>query len=272
MNLQNIPRDNKIVKECFVPKHDAFLFFDYKNIEIRLLAFYLSAALGDDEMAQQFRDDPQYDPHRETAQKIFYKDEITDLERQAGKTLNFSVIYGGGTPTIMRQLGVSYAEAKKMLLEFHKARPGITAMNAELGIVLDSRGFVKNFYGRHGHVTEKHKVLNWLIQSTAADIMKDAIISVHEYLQGPPWGPFDSQMVNTIHDEIMMDCVSNEIYQLSQDVPYLMRPENDIQKIVPITVDVEIGLESWAYKKEYEDEFGYEDYDAPGGEYPEDKY
>jgi len=111
MNVQNIPRSQKDVKRAFEPKLDAFLFFDYKAIEVRLLAYYLSRGINDNSLANEINNGA--DPHLVTAQGLYASERITDDQRQVGKTLNFSIIYGGGTPTIMRQLGLALPARNK---------------------------------------------------------------------------------------------------------------------------------------------------------------
>ena len=128
MNFQNIPRENKLIKRCFLPKLDKFASFDYEQIEYRILAYYLSIAVGDDSMAEAFRAGE--DPHKETAKLILGRDEIGDTERQIGKTLNFSIIYAGGVPTILRQMARNNIPcdrgiAKGWMNELHEKMPGI---------------------------------------------------------------------------------------------------------------------------------------------------
>lgn len=248
-NLQNIPRKLTDVKQCFVPKLDAFLFLDYVAVEVRLLAFYLSGAVGDDSMAAQFRTNPDYDPHKETAQLLFGAD-ITDEQRQIGKVLNFSIQYGGGSPTIMRQLGCTYTEAREYLNGFHKARPSVKILAGELAAALGQRGYIVNLYGRRGHVQEDHKALNWLIQSCAADMMKGAMIRVDHYLTSAPWDIFVGHMVNTVHDEIILDVTTEEIPKLVKIVPTLME-DSKVTGIVPIPVDIEVSYSTWADKESY---------------------
>ena len=91
MNVQNIPRSQKDVKRAFVPKFDAFLFFDYKAIEVRLLAYYLARGISDNSLATEINNGS--DPHLVTAQGLYNQEKVDDEQRQVGKTLNFSIIY-----------------------------------------------------------------------------------------------------------------------------------------------------------------------------------
>jgi DNA polymerase-1 len=243
MNVQNIPRSQKDVKRAFVPKLDAFFFFDYKAIEVRLLAYYLAKGIGDTSLATEIREG--LDPHLITAQGLFGRTDISDEERQVGKTLNFSIIYGGGTPTIMRQLGVDYLEAKRLLKAYHETRPGIKLLNAKIATTLGERGYINNLYQRRLHVEEEHKALNALIQGSAADLMRDAVIRVDNFLSDKA-----SHIVNIIHDEIMLDAAKNEYDILVHSIPLLMT--NDaVSEVVPIEVDCEWSTTNWAEKEEY---------------------
>ena len=246
MNVQNIPRTQKDVKRAFIPKMDAFLFFDYKAIEVRLLAYYLARGIGDTSLRDEIISG--MDPHRVTAQGLYNKQDITDEERQVGKTLNFSIIYGGGTPTIMRQLGVSYQEAKRLLDAYHDTRPGISLLRKSIDNTLAIRGYIINSHGRNLHVTESHKALNALIQGSAADVMREAVVTTHKYLNAHLKY---SHIVNIIHDEIMLDVDLDEVEDLVDNVPICMTPMS-INEVMPIEVDTEIAYKTWADKEEYE--------------------
>lgn len=243
MNVQNIPRAQKDVKRAFIPKNNCFLFFDYKAIEVRLLAFYLVKGIGDTSLRDEIVNG--LDPHLETAKGLFNKDTISDEERQVGKTLNFSIIYGGGTPTITRQLGVDYPEAKRLLEAYHATRPGISRLRNSITNTLDDRGYLINSHGRHLHVQEAHKALNALIQGSAADVMREAVVKVHDFLKD-----YETHIVNIIHDEIMLDASLAEIDKIVYNVPELMKPAS-INTIMPIEVDCEWSRTSWADKEEY---------------------
>ena len=244
MNVQNIPRTQKDVKRAFVPKLDAFLFFDYKAIEVRLLAYYLIRGIGDESLRDEIV--AGLDPHVETAKGIFGKSSVTDEERQIGKTLNFSIIYGGGTPTIMRQLRVTYQEAKELLRGYHKTRPGIATLRDTVDSVLQERGYLINSHGRRLRVTDSHKGLNALIQGSAADLMRSAILEVSDALSG-----YSSHIVNVIHDEIMIDASIDEVPFLISEIPDKMT-DDTISAIMPIEVDCEWSTTNWAEKKEYD--------------------
>jgi DNA polymerase-1 len=245
VNVQNIPRTQKDVKRGFIPKLDAFFFFDYKAIEVRLLAYYLAMGIKDYSLVEEIT--AGLDPHYETAKGLYGRSDISDEERQVGKTLNFSIIYGGGTKTIMRQLGVEYQEAKRLLGAYHDTRPGINRLSNSITRTLDDRGYLINVSGRHLHVQESHKALNALIQGSAADIIRQACINVSRFLDEHACA---SHIVNIIHDELMIDVSRSEYDLVTANVPQLMTPQA-VHKIIPIEVDCEWSTTNWAEKEEY---------------------
>jgi len=244
MNVQNIPRSQKDVKRAFVPKLDAFLFFDYKAIEVRILAYYLARSIGDGSLADEINRGA--DPHLVTAQGLYRRENISDEERQVGKTLNFSIIYGGGTPTIMRQLDVPFKEARRLLKAYHDTRPGIKRLVQTIDTTLDKRGYIQSLYGRRLHVLEPHKALNALIQGSAADLMRHSVVRVNELL----YDNYTSHIVNIVHDEIMLDVDRNEIVTLVNTIPTLMGNKT-VEEFVSIDTDCEISYTNWAEKEEY---------------------
>ena len=244
MNVQNIPRSQKDVKRAFVPKFDAFLFFDYKAIEVRLLAYYLARGISDNSLATEINNGS--DPHLVTAQGLYNQEKVDDEQRQVGKTLNFSIIYGGGTPTIMRQLSVDFKEARRLLAAYHKTRPGIKALNEQIAQTIQQKGYITNLYGRRLHVESEHKALNALIQGSAADLMRESVVRVSKELDKN----YASHIVNIVHDEIILDATTKEISDLVKYIPTLMGNKT-VEKYVSIETDCEISTTNWAEKEEY---------------------
>lgn len=272
MNFQNIPRSDKVVKQAFVPKLDAFLFFDYKQIEPRLLAFYLHS-IGDTQLADTLNTG--VDTYTAIVRGIYRKDDLTDEERQTGKVLFLSLMYGGGIGTVMRQFGVDAGQAQRMVKEFHRAWPGVRLLQSAIERRIEQRGYITTLYGRHLHPESPHKAINALIQGCAADIMRAALINVANGLargyvygmahgqHGDPNGesycktmsrPYKSHMVSVVHDEIIIDAARDEVRLLVESVPGWMDCKR-VSDIVPINVDVEISLgKSWAEKETYREE------------------
>lgn len=244
MNFQNIPRGNKVIQKAFVPKLDAFLFFDYKQIEPRFLAYYLDS-IGDTKLAEHLRDGD--DTYTSIIAQYYGREDITDAERDEGKRLFLSLMYGGGTPTVRAQFGVDQGQAWKMTTRFHNAWPGIRRLQKLIDQVMDERGFVRTPWGRHLAPPQKHKRLNALIQGSAADLMRYALINVDDLIKERGC---ESHMVSVIHDEIILDCKMEDVPWLVKEVPACM-DYAPVSKVVPILTDTEWSVETWADKQSY---------------------
>lgn len=238
-----------------------------------MLAFYLNE-IGHAGMAEFFRDDSDGDLHTLTASEMFSVGigEVNEKQRQAGKRCNFSVVYGGGTPTLVKQKAAKdFEEAAEMLFRFHNAWPGIgweskvkrsfgLPVEAARGTLLDliktkvrERGYVTTLWGRHLHPRSDHSALNALLQGGAADLMKWAMVQVHGYMNvaGPGRSiPMESHMVNTVHDELIIDARKHEVPYIAREVPKLMTYER-LQAVVPIVPSPDISWTNWAEKEEY---------------------
>lgn len=252
MNIQTLPRKDKVVKRAFVPKLDYLLFADYDQIEMRVLAYYMSQ-LGDDSM-KDVLEDPNTDLHNESARGIFQLDRTpTDPERQLGKNMNFSMVYGGGKPAVMRYLTqfnneggnvpVTWKYAAEVLDRFHSRWPGIKRVVSALEVTYRDRGYLKTVAGARLHPASAHKTLNAVVQSSAAEVMRAGLRTCHRELR-----EFDSHLVTVIHDEFVFDVKLSEVDELIRDVPKWMDyPE--IARILPVTVSLEWTHTNWAEKE-----------------------
>lgn len=263
MNVQNIPRSDKVVKTGFIPKRDAFLFLDYKQIEYRLLAFYVANATRDMAMAEVFRRGE--DLHEATARALLgtpVSAVLSDESRQVGKVFNFLTIYGGGPKKAAASLGVDIGRARDLQDLFHKTWPGVRLLHnppyrnggyargtgpGAIQRKLEQRGYITTLFGRHLHPESPHKALNALIQGCAADLIRYAMVRVHDYLLTEG---MESRIVNVVHDELMLDVVNDEVPTLIERVPVLMSYDG-VSEVVPIEVDCEISTTNWADKGAY---------------------
>jgi DNA polymerase-1 len=250
MNWQNIPRDDKTVKRAVVPKRGAFSFFDYGQIEPRLTA-YFAAKVGYPEFAQQLRSG--VDAYTAVAQLVTGKDEVTPEERQDWKRTYLSLLYGGGVKTIQLQFGNSAAEARKIIKTFHANWPAVRELQDRVLRQHQRRGYIVGLDGRHLHMEEfgEHKLLNKLIQGSAAGLMKQALLNIHRYFAVRP--AMQTRMVSVIHDEVILDGPVEELMALHLDIPGLMVVREDVHEIVPIVVDHEVSTQTWADKVEYDE-------------------
>jgi DNA polymerase-1 len=256
MNFQNIPRDDKVVKRAFVPRPgNVFHMFDFQKIEPCLLA-YFAAKKGDPSLAAKIRDG--YDPYVAILSAM-YGDDITPEQRTEGKILFLSLMYGGGARTIMLQFNISQAEAKAMIREFHKSLPVVRRLQDGVVATAQARGYIRTPWGRHLHLEEygEHKLLNKLIQGSAAHLMKRAMIFVDDALQGAvtEWGVGNIMGLSVVHDEIILEGPHSEAKRMHEAIPYLMTTvacgDTDIMDVVPIRVDHEVAVTSMADKRDY---------------------
>ena len=248
MNFQNIPRDDKVVKAAFVPREGCvFSFFDYQQIEPRILAYFASLK-GDPALAQRMIDG--LDPYTAILVSV-YGDKITPEQRQEGKIMFLSLMYGGGVHTIQDQFNVDQKKARAMVNKFHKGLPIVRKLQDGVARTASSRGFVRTPWGRHLHPEQygEHKLLNKLIQGSAAHLMKRALLDCEKWAVE---SGVESQMLSVIHDEIVWEGPPQELALLNDCIPRIMAGAGDpIQEIVPIGVDHEIGTDNMAEKQEY---------------------
>ena len=254
MNFQNIPRDDKVVKRAFVPREgNIFHFFDYKQIEPRLLA-YFAAKKGDPTLAERIR--AGLDPYTAILRSL-YGENITEAQRQEGKILFLSLMYGGGRNTVMLQFNLSAKAARAMIDDFHKSLPIVRKLQDGVCSTARRRGYIRTPWGRHLHLEEhgEHKLLNKLIQGSAAHLMKRAMILVDDMLIRNP--ELDALGLSVVHDELILEAPHRSSEWLHDGVPDCMTTQAvgtaDILEYVPIQVDHEVAVTSMADKRAYEE-------------------
>lgn len=256
MNIQTLPRKDIVVKRAFKPKLDYFVFADYDQIEMRILAYYLAEVLGDTSMKDVLAD-PETDLHRESASGIFKIDrEPTDAERQLGKNMNFSMVYGGGRPAVMRYLAqfneqggsipVTWKYAAEVIKRFHERWPGINQLVTAMDATFESRGHLKTIAGAHLHPRSRHAMLNLVVQSSAAEVMRRAMRVCHDKMRN-----MGSHLVCVVHDELVFDVLRSELEYMVEHVPAWMDCFPEVSAVVPITTSVEISDTYWSEKKEF---------------------
>lgn len=240
------------------------------QIEPRMFAYYVATALGDDTVANWFREGRDF--YTEIAAKVFEKtaDDVTKSERDRGKVFYLMILYSAGPKKIARETGMPLAEAREFYQQFHEQFPWIKRLSNpppssargwhdyQPGLierVLKNRGYIKTPWGRHLHPEKwgEHKMLNKLIQGSSADLMKQAIVRVSTWLRESGWSdPLESKLVLTVHDELVVDGPEIEIPTLHEYIPALMIDER-IDAVVPLGVDHEISLTNLAEKVSFEE-------------------
>jgi DNA polymerase-1 len=262
VNFQNLPaRDERAgrLKRAFVPKceNGAFICADYEAMEFRVAAAYLAAqpTVKDFTWVEEILSGD--DPHMTTAHMIRkllrIKEEPTKKDRDRAKTALFSQLYNGTWRTIQNQgLAPDAESAQEFCNALHKARPQIAMLTQMVKRVMEDRGHVKTVWGRQltGDLNLpmwKRPMVNYLIQGSSADILKDGLINIYQFLQD---GMYESHLVMQIHDEVIIDAVDEEIESIVENLPRLMGNEW-IEKFVPLGIDIEIARPSWADQEPY---------------------
>jgi DNA polymerase-1 len=252
VNWQNIPADLKVVRRAIIPKDDggAISSFDYSKIEPRLLAYFASKK-GDDTLAGYLRSGR--DPYKAVVSEMYGKaeHELTEREYKDGKILFLSLIYGGGVKTVMEQFGIPRAEAKARINRFHDAWPIVRYLQDDVVRLANKRGFIKSPWGRPFHLEEfgEHKLLNKLVQGSAAHMLKRSLIRIDRWFKSQDLA---SHMILNVHDEVDTDGPEDEVEYLHEHIPRLM-VEDNIAAIVPILVDHEVSPHNWGDKLDYYD-------------------
>ena len=219
-NLQNIPvkdERGREIRKAFVPA-EGHLFFsaDYSQIELRLMA-HLSK---DKNMTDDFLSGN--DIHAATAAKIFNVDlkDVTREMRSKAKTANFGIIYGISSFGLSERLTIGRSEAKELIDGYFNSYPGVkTYMDESIKKARDL-GYVTTMFGRKRYTRDIHSrnqvvrgnaernAINAPIQGTAADIIKIAMIRIHERLIKEN---LKAKMILQVHDELIFEVLPAEL-------------------------------------------------------------
>ena len=243
-SLQQIPREGSVpisIRGGFVPAPGhVFVFADYRQCEMYVFAHYS----GDPDLLQMVRDG--YDFHRATASLVYNKlpELITKPERKWSKRINFGYVYGIGARKLSRQLRCSMTEAKAFLRRYNERFPAIPVFMAKCRADYEERGFVQNIFGRQRKIPwdKAYRSVNSLVQGTAADIIKDAMVRLIPLLRASP-----VRTLIQVHDELIFEI---PIWALGI-VPQIVSTMERFNFRVPMRVDVEWSDVSWGYKRKW---------------------
>lgn len=249
-NLLNIPRKDTSVRRGFICDEDrVLLFFDYDQVEMRLFAHYS----GDRSMQEAILRGE--DPHENTAVEIFGpKAEGSKGYRQAGKTFNFGSIYGMGKRKVVSSItkllrdevgGVAVYdedEAEELLTRYHQKNPSVKRFMRKMSNEFEDKGYITDIFKKRYYPDQPHKAVNYLIQGTAAQVMKRAMVGVWD--SGLP-----VRILNSIYDELVLDISKKDLdKRVLNEVKYIMEDQGTFK--VPLTVGSATSRTNWADKKE----------------------
>lgn len=253
-NLQNIPirmELGKMIRKVFHPKDgDLFVDSDYSQIELRLLA-HIS---GDEGLIEAFRENQ--DIHRSTASKVFGVpfEEVTDLQRRNAKAVNFGIVYGISAFGLSQDLNIPQKEAQGFIDSYFATYPKIKEFLDNTVAKAKECGFTRTLYGRIRPIPElsssnfmqrqfgERVAMNAPIQGTAADIIKIAMIRVHDRLIRDG---YTSRLILQVHDELLIETAESE----KDTVIALL--EEEMRGAADLKVELAVGTE-----------YGYNWYDA----------
>ncbi|MCM1467376.1 MAG: DNA polymerase I [Alistipes sp.] len=247
-NLQNIPIRMELgrrIRKVFVPEADyVYVDADYSQIELRILA-HMS---GDEKLIEAYK--MSQDIHRITASQVFHIpfDEVTDLQRRNAKAVNFGIVYGISSFGLSQDLSISKKEAAEYIERYFETYPGIKSYLDGLVDFAKKNGYVTTMYKRKRPIPEIHSgnfmqrsfgeriAMNSPIQGTAADIIKLAMIRVHDELENKN---LRSRLVLQVHDELLIECHKDEVEMVKQILKEEMMKAAEL--LVPLEIDMHVG-------------------------------
>ena len=248
-NLQNIPiRDDRgrEIRKAFIPSSPDRLLLsaDYSQVELRLMA-HLS---GDQAMIDAFAHGE--DVHTATAALLFKeaKEDVTREQRRKAKTANFGIIYGISAFGLAQRLNIPRTEAKEIIDGYFESYPGIKRYMDQVIEKAREQGYVETLFGRKRMLPDirsanavvrglsERNAINAPIQGGAADIMKLAMIAVHDELTQRG---LEAKIILQVHDELVLDVPKTELDQVREIVVRCM--ENAAHLRVKLVAECGVG-------------------------------
>ena len=255
-NLQNIPVRTELgrqIRTLFVPGQgfDWLVAADYSQIELRILA-HLS---GDENMIRSFLAGE--DIHTRTAAEVFGVplDQVTSEMRFRAKAVNFGIVYGISDYGLSQGISVSRKEAGEYIAGYFARYPAVKGFIDSTVLEARMTGYVSTLFGRRRYLPDinssnfnlrafaERTAMNTPVQGTAADIIKKAMIQVHDAIREQG---LKSRMLLQVHDELIFEVLDSELEPVKRLVRSAM--ENTVALSVPLSVDIKQGL-TWAETK-----------------------
>lgn len=250
-NLQNIPVRTELgrqLRKVFVPREGyVFLDADYSQIELRVLAH----VSGDQQLIQAYRE--AQDIHAITASQVFHVplDQVTPLERRNAKAVNFGIVYGISSFGLSQDLSITRKEAQEYIEQYFHTYPGIKGFLDGSVKSAGEKGYAVTLFGRRRPVPElkssnfmqrsfgERVAMNSPIQGTAADIIKIAMVRVHQRLKEEG---LESKLVLQVHDELLIETKETEVEKVKEILQEEMMGAASLA--VPLEIDMHTGS-SW---------------------------
>jgi DNA polymerase-1 len=253
-NLQNIPIKTdrgKEVRKAFIPRQSGWKLVsaDYSQIELRIIA----ALSNDEEMIHAFKEGK--DIHTATAAKVYgvAETEVTATMRRAAKAVNFGIIYGQSAFGLAEGLGISRTEAKEIIDNYFKEYKAVKKYMDEQINFARENGFVQTYMGRKRWLRDitssnptvrgyaERNAINMPIQGTAADMIKLAMIQVHQDLKR---AGLQTKMILQVHDELIFDVPEQEMETAKKLITQGMQQAMPLPNDVPVIAEAGSG-DNW---------------------------
>lgn len=251
-NLQNIPiktENGRQIRKVFVPKSGEYTLVDadYSQIELRVLA-HIS---GDQGLIDTFI--RKEDIHTRTASEVFGVElsEVTPLMRGRAKAVNFGIVYGISDYGLSQDLKITRKEAKKYIDSYFARYPMVKQYMSDIVEYARACGYVKTIMNRRRYIPEiasrnavnrnfgERMAMNTPIQGSAADLIKMAMVKVHDELKKRN---LKSRLILQVHDELIVETLRSELGEVKQLVEECM--EKAIELKVPVVADISSG-DTW---------------------------
>lgn len=251
-NLQNIPVRTELGRELrrmFVACDEEHILVDadYSQIELRVLAHISQDAA----MIEAFRQGQ--DIHAATAAKVYHVpiEDVTAQMRSSCKAVNFGIVYGISDFSLAQDIGVTRKQAGEFIRSYLATYPGVANYMDSIKASAKEKGYVETLFGRRRALPElqsknfnirsfgERVAMNTPIQGTAADIIKIAMVRVHDRLEREN---LQSRMILQVHDELILEApISEQEYAMQ-----LLREEMEaaFQMDAPLLAEAKAG-HSW---------------------------
>lgn len=265
-NLQNIPirtAFSRQIRKAFVPEPGWLMVAaDYSQIELRILAHLCQEPV----LVEAYKHNE--DIHTVTARLLFEKEKVTPDERRLAKTINFGVIYGMGAQRFARETGIKASDGKVFIERFNQRYPQVFAYLQRMQQEAIAQGYVETILGRRRYFNFTSDRLRKLrnrkpeeinldelrgltaydagllraaanapIQGSSADIIKIAMVRMHEVLQN-----YQARLLLQVHDELVFEVTPHDWEELQPQIRETM--ESAVHLSVPLVVDVRAG-QNW---------------------------
>jgi DNA polymerase-1 len=250
-NLQNIPirtAEGRRIRQAFIaPTGYKMLAADYSQVELRIMA-HLSQDKG---LLDAFTKDA--DVHKATAAEVFEVtlDEVTTEQRRRAKAINFGLIYGMSAFGLAKQLDISRPEAAKYIKRYFERYPGVQQYMENTREGAKEKSYVETIYGRRLYLPDikasnammrqaaERTAINAPMQGSAADIIKRAMINMHNWLAETD---LDVKMIMQVHDELIFEIAEKDLEAAQTKIVDIMQNSSKID--VPLLVEAGVG-DNW---------------------------